>query len=384
MSQSKLVICPYCGATQPAAESCRECRGLFEPLSRQATHNEMGPWFLRERPHHPGCSYETLVRLVERSLVTKYSIVRGPTTKQFWTVAKHVPGVAHLLGFCHVCDATVDADAHGCPDCGVPFGAYLDRNHLGLPEVRPLEWESPQAGGPAGHVTTGARGLSSFAADEELLADHPGGPMVSRSAAPVALPDEPVSGRRDATDDTQAADLRLLRKRLYRQDRTIGRLRNVVVVVAIAAAALQLLTLTMLRGDNGGNAPAPARRPAEALPPVNADDAASTVLPPPSEASVDRAEAIERGTDGMTAPPELEAPPVETPPDTPPGIDEALARERDGANTAWPTEDRIRAYEDALAILNGLAAGDANASLQTRIERVEAAVERLRLAAFFP
>ena len=88
MSKTKVLICPYCGETQPHDERCRSCSGLFEPLSRQATHNAMGPWFLRDpdRPFQPGCSYETLVRLVDRGVVTRYSIIRGPTSKQFWTV----------------------------------------------------------------------------------------------------------------------------------------------------------------------------------------------------------------------------------------------------------------------------------------------------------
>lgn len=170
-----MVICPYCGETQTAEDRCKSCAGLFEPLSRQATHNAMGPWWVRDlrRPHQPGCSYETLVKLIERGSITKLSILRGPTTKQFWTIARRVPGVSHLLGYCHQCDASVDPGDHGCHSCGVPFGAYLDRNFLGLPEIRPLPWEADGAddmrrnrarsgygGGPVG--------LSSFATDEEL------------------------------------------------------------------------------------------------------------------------------------------------------------------------------------------------------------------------
>src|SRR5689334_11992361 len=101
MAKTKVVICPYCGDTQGAGDRCKQCGGLFEALSRQATHNAMGPWFVRDetRPFQPGASYETILRLVERKLINKLSIVRGPTTKQFWTVAKRVPGIAHLLGY---------------------------------------------------------------------------------------------------------------------------------------------------------------------------------------------------------------------------------------------------------------------------------------------
>ena len=178
MTQTKVVICPYCGETQTTAERCRSCGGLFEPLSRQATHNAMGPWYVRDpgKPFHPGCSYETFVRMIDRGQLTKYSIMRGPTTKQFWTVAKHVPGVAHLLGYCHNCDASVDPGDHGCHVCGVSFGAYLDRNYLGLPDLRPLPWEAEIDGSPSPDRTPGLRssgGISGFASDDELLSAEP-------------------------------------------------------------------------------------------------------------------------------------------------------------------------------------------------------------------
>ena len=157
MNKPKVLICPYCGETQPSAERCRSCGGLFEPLSRQATHNAMGPWFVRDasRAFQPGCSYETLVKMVERGQINRYSILRGPTTKQFWTVARHVPGVAHLLGYCHNCDASVDPGDHGCHACGVAFGAYLDRNFMGLPEIRPLPWDADAEAELRGSAATG-------------------------------------------------------------------------------------------------------------------------------------------------------------------------------------------------------------------------------------
>ena len=162
MPKTQVVICPYCGETQSAADRCRSCGGLFEPLSRQATHNAMGPWYVRDpaKPFQPGCGYETLVQLIDRGQVMKYSIVRGPTTKQFWTVAKHVSGVAHLLGYCHNCDGSVDACDHGCHVCGVPFGAYLDRNYLGLPDMRPLPWEAEVDGAAGLRAAALAQGIT--------------------------------------------------------------------------------------------------------------------------------------------------------------------------------------------------------------------------------
>ena len=98
--KAKVVICPYCGKAQVAAASCAACAGEFSPLSRQATQNEMGPWFVRDenQPFRPGIAYERLL-------------------------------------------AKIDPHLTACPDCGVRFGAWLERNHLGLPEIRPMPWD---------------------------------------------------------------------------------------------------------------------------------------------------------------------------------------------------------------------------------------------------
>ena len=144
MKKRRLIICPYCGDAQPVVERCRSCSGVFESLSRQATHNNMGPWFIRDerRPFTPGCSYETMVKMIQRGRITRLTIVRGPTTRQFWTIAKRVPGLSHRLGFCYECAASVDPHDHACHVCGATFGVILDRNYLGLPEHRPMPWES--------------------------------------------------------------------------------------------------------------------------------------------------------------------------------------------------------------------------------------------------
>lgn len=266
MTRTKLVICPYCGEAQPIGGCCRACGGLFEPLSRQATHNAMGPWFVRDpdRPFRPGCSYETLVQMIERGQVTKYSILRGPTTRQFWTVARHVPGAAHLLGYCHACDGRVDPGDHGCPHCGVPFGAYLDRNYLGLPDVHAEPWESADAGdGQAG--PSAARGLSSFAADEELL-----DPSTVRAAGDGQTPPrggrvarhQSAAGHRASPEETSAEEwlvspaVRSMQRRLAAQQRAIRLLIVLLVIAVLASIVFNLVMVTSLRreAENGGRA----------------------------------------------------------------------------------------------------------------------------------
>ena len=296
------MICPYCGETQPVGRCCRVCGGVFEPLSRQATHDAMGPWCVRDsdRPFHPGCSYETLVKLIERGRVTKYSIIRGPTTRQFWTVARHVPGVAHLLGYCHACDGSVDPSDHGCPHCGVPFGAYLDRNYLGLPDIHPEVWEEARGNeksgliGPEGRGDPPSpRGLSSFAADEELL----GAPAIRAAGDGEAAPRAAGFARR-ASDSARGAlseqaavegwhaspAVRSMQRRMARQERTIRLLTVLVVIVILAGVVFNLTTVASLRRQRESSAPMEPARQSNTAPSVFSQPSdVNTPVPDPAE-----------------------------------------------------------------------------------------------------
>lgn len=146
------IICPYCGHAQAPADDCASCRGLFEPLSKQATQNAMGPWRIRDEasPFRPPCSYQTLQSLIKRARIGPDSVISGPTTRQFWARAADTPGVAHLLGQCHHCHTAADPSDALCTDCGASFLVDEDRNFLGLSPVRPL---GPQAQPPAPRPT---------------------------------------------------------------------------------------------------------------------------------------------------------------------------------------------------------------------------------------
>lgn len=158
------VLCPYCGSATPGTDRCSACAGRFDPLSRQATQNHMGPWYVRDErsPHRPGCTYDTLCRLVDAGQVGPDSVIRGPSTRQFWTLARHTPGVAHRLGCCHNCRAPVSRDAFQCPSCQAAFVVDQDRQHLGVGEARPLpgkgtpEVLAMQAGGLGGATVSPA------------------------------------------------------------------------------------------------------------------------------------------------------------------------------------------------------------------------------------
>jgi len=130
----KLVLCPYCGAAQRGGDRCQSCGGLFEPLSQLATQIAMGPWYIRDKanPFRPGCSYEVLAQMVKAGRIKPTTVLRGPTTNQFWSVARNVEGISHLLGYCHSCHAHVQPTDASCESCGAIFKAVDQRDKLGL------------------------------------------------------------------------------------------------------------------------------------------------------------------------------------------------------------------------------------------------------------
>lgn len=415
--KTKVLVCPYCGDAQAAGERCRVCGGIFEPLSRQASHNAMGPWFMRDerRPFQPGASYETIVKLVERGLINKYSILRGPTTKQFWTVARRVPGISHLLGYCHNCDANVNKDDHGCPTCGVPFGAYLDRNYLGLPEVKPLPWEAPvidegrqrvAATMPAPSPMIDFRraaeplGLSSFASDDELrgMASRPAPtyPSATTSIAsngasndasnvagelhddfanerpayapsPIAAPAQPApsAGQGPSLDSVNSVAARAMQRRLQNQQQTIRLLMLAVgAVTLLAIAAIVTIIVRSGRaaneagGANGGaNAVAASTQPGAMTPTSN--DASKTNAQP-SDATAEHPNA------STAKPLDANAPATSIPADelvTPAADGSELIRADhekavglmiDAKKEDRPLKSRIRAAEEAAALFKAI------------------------------
>lgn len=130
----KLILCPYCGHAQYGGERCQGCAGLFEPLSRRATQLAMGPWQIRDKqnPFRPGCCYDVLKSMAKSGKIKATTVMRGPTTRQFWSVARNVPGVAHLIGYCHACGEHVSPSDAKCGECQAIFKEPRERDSLGL------------------------------------------------------------------------------------------------------------------------------------------------------------------------------------------------------------------------------------------------------------
>jgi hypothetical protein len=226
----KAMICPYCGHVQEAGTRCSACHVEVDSLTRQATQNDMGPWFVRDpnRPHFPGCSYETMGKLVAMGVITKHTVIRGPSTQQFWMAARRAPGIAHLLGYCHECDAKVSPKDLRCPACRIAFGAWLDRDRLGLDDIRGLPGDpdhAPRVQRKPGHT------ISAFAPDAEI-AIGPGAGPVPEPAAPREPPAPRGPSPREITLEQQLAAA-------ASRGRTLG-------ILAFAFGVLALGALTWL------------------------------------------------------------------------------------------------------------------------------------------
>lgn len=376
MSEQKAVICPYCGDAQPLAERCRACGGLFEPLSRQATHNAMGPWFVRDsdRPFQPGCSFETLLRLIERGRVGKFTIVRGPTTRQFWTIAKHVPGLSHLLGFCHQCDASVDAGDHSCHACGASFATYVDRNYLGLPEIRPLPWET-NASQPIRSSSpmwrnegdgNEPRTISSFVSDDELLgtSESAGGPLppsFGGGSVDTALAQERVATLPVHRHEQRVGDRRAGQRSLQ----SVAKRQKLTIRILIASVAFLVLIVLMLSFAWPGSNQATDRQG-------------------DSQAVPNGAQGVEVGEGPLLS----EVASGQDVYDLLAGYERAIGLMDAASDDHRVLSERIADYESALRLLiaakSGIEPALQPADLNERIESVRVQLDRLRLREFFP
>jgi hypothetical protein len=225
-------ICPFCGGEQRTPNRCEQCGAHTDPLSRQATQNEMGPWFIRDeaRPFRPGCRFETLERLIRAGKVGPDTVIRGPGSNQNWMRADRVPGVARLLGRCHACASVVDPAELICRACGAGLDILRDRQHLGLSPVRQL----PGRADPASVAAALLRG------PEPL----PAAPLPGPTPSPISPAPPGPSADPAPTGDPA--------RRLATLERRLRWARRRTAIASAAAAGLGLaLTLVLIGGRLG-------------------------------------------------------------------------------------------------------------------------------------
>ncbi|HSI35460.1 MAG TPA: hypothetical protein VK986_17900 [Tepidisphaeraceae bacterium] len=113
-------VCPFCGTQRETdVGPCQHCSLEDTPTTRAATRSKLGPWYVLQsrNPSAPGMSFATLMMLVQKGRVTARSVLRGPTTGQFWRHAAKVKGVAREFGLCWNCGGDVSRNSRACPAC---------------------------------------------------------------------------------------------------------------------------------------------------------------------------------------------------------------------------------------------------------------------------
>jgi len=223
----KAILCPYCGDAQKPALACRSCGGNFDQWSLAATQNDMGTWQVRDssRPHFIGLSHEAIVAAIRAGEIGMNSIVRGPTTRQFWTLARRAPGIAHLFGRCHACQAPVTPATPICGACGTVPSTPPTRNFAGLPAIERVATPADAVADLSGFIEdSGVLLVRVTAVAEERVA---AAPVVVAAPTPAASP-------RDAVSIVDRA----LAERTRRLERTNRALFAAVVVATIGAIVL--------------------------------------------------------------------------------------------------------------------------------------------------
>jgi len=113
-------VCPFCGTQRETdVGACLHCSLEDTPTTRSATRGKLGPWYVLQsrNPSAPGMNFATLMTLVQKGKVTARSVLRGPTTGQFWRHAAKVKGVSREFALCWNCGGDIAKNARACPSC---------------------------------------------------------------------------------------------------------------------------------------------------------------------------------------------------------------------------------------------------------------------------
>lgn len=415
----KVILCPYCGNTQTQPDDrCAGCGGYFDQLSLKVTQQHMGPWFIRDRhnPFRPGCTYDVLVKQIQKGKITATTIIRGPTTRQYWSVARHVPGVAHQLGYCHACGTHVQASDQTCSHCGESFFAPQLRDNLGLAPIDPQfmrQVEAMHAGQPIpGSTPQPTRADSGDSGGPAV--DQPR-PTLSGSAILRSLRDREqaeASGeaeaqtlgsgasrpRRDAMDwmagraDEKPDDLESASQQLYGSSG--GGLSgltwlliamNALLFVGIIIAVI--VVMAQADGDEPTQNQAPPTEPTEQPDPAAAGTPGDVTGSGAAASSVDT-------TPGQTDAQDAEASVAQAgQPESPPTAQPILPPANPGPSVWEQAHDRAAALEDAgqldqaldllMRIQDRAPADEKPASLDRDIQRLREKINRREVEAYF-
>ncbi len=126
--------CASCGQlVRRSEETCGQCGQDLSPAMLEKMRTHSGPWYVLEhvRPF-PGVSSERLVRQIRRGVLTRTTVVRGPTTHHQWRFAAETPVLCRYLGCCWACQAQVGESDTICPACGADLNASAAPEEIAL------------------------------------------------------------------------------------------------------------------------------------------------------------------------------------------------------------------------------------------------------------
>tara|TARA_B100000959_G_C14991691_1_gene628222 strand:+ start:456 stop:1160 length:705 start_codon:yes stop_codon:yes gene_type:complete len=221
MTKQRILVCPICGETQNETSECRVCSNSLDVDGLLFAEGGIGPWWVRdeEHPFQPGMTYDLISEMAKNGKIELHTIIRGPTTRQLWKVARRVPGISHLLGRCYSCGEHVEPKDRRCVTCETAFLSYRDRNNLGVDIARPSE----------GKVD----GMSSFLSDTSILDTH---------STPLSLPKVSESSNNSKDDSVGSPQFHSLQRRIQQSARTI-RILSVFLTLSIIALIITIVKL---------------------------------------------------------------------------------------------------------------------------------------------
>jgi hypothetical protein len=232
MAKQRILVCPICGETQPEIKVCRVCSTLLDTNGLLLAEGAIGPWWVRkeELTFRPGITYDNLAELALSGKITLQTIVRGPTTRQLWKVARRVKGLSHLLGRCHNCGEHVSPDDRTCDGCNAQFLKFTDRNNLGLELGAPSKGE--------------ASGMSSFLSDAEIF-DTQSTPLTLPPKTQVQQAPESVEtneAEESVEESVGSPQFRSLQRRLELGKRRVLAL-TISLIIALILIGILIFTL---------------------------------------------------------------------------------------------------------------------------------------------
>lgn len=222
MAKQRILVCPVCGEAQQETSVCRECDNSLDTDGLLYAESSIGPWWVRDKkyPFKPGMTYDHIAEMAKNGEIALHSIIRGPTTRQLWKVARRVQGIAHLLERCHKCGEHVGMDARECSACQATFFSYRDRNNLGLDVSMPPEETID--------------GMSSFLSDKSIL---------DTQSTPLTLPKRSESTSTKEDDAVGSPQFHALQRKLQQNVRTL-RILAVSLIVCLIILGITIVLLT--------------------------------------------------------------------------------------------------------------------------------------------